>query len=138
MPLHSLPTLNAVLNGTTALLLLTGYACIRRGRVVAHRRFMLAALFSSALFLISYLTYHFQVGSKHFAGTGGIRTVYLAILFSHTLLAAAIVPLVIMTAQRALRAEFSGHKRIARWTLPLWIYVSATGVIVYWMLYHFE
>lgn len=131
-----LPTLNAILNGTGAILLLAGYLCIRNGKVNAHRFFMGLAFFTSTLFMISYLTYHYHVGSRHFDGAGWIRAAYLSILLSHTLLAAAIVPMAIITASRALRGQFQRHKRIARWTLPLWMYVSITGVIVYWMLYH--
>lgn len=137
MPIHALPTLNAILNGISALLLLGGYLCIRRGRKKGHKRFMLAALASSTLFLISYLTYHYYTGSRRFAHAGPIRTVYLSILTSHTILAALIVPLVAVTLTRALRGRFSDHKRIARWTLPVWAYVSVTGVVVYWMLYRF-
>jgi len=133
--LRDLPALNAALNATSALLLLTGYLLIRAGRRESHRRVMLAALACSALFLSSYLVYHFNVGSVRFRGTGAIRTVYLAILLSHTLLAVAILPLVLITASRALRGRFDAHRRIARYTLPLWAYVSVTGVIVYWMLY---
>jgi len=133
--LRDLPALNAALNATSALLLLTGYLLIRAGRRESHRRVMLAALACSALFLSSYLVYHWNVGSVRFRGTGAIRAVYLAILLSHTLLAVAILPLVLITASRALRGRFDAHRRIARYTLPLWGYVSVTGVIVYWMLY---
>ena len=135
MTLRDLPALNAALNATSALLLLAGYLLIRAGRRESHRRVMLAALACSALFLASYLVYHWNVGSVRFRGTGAIRTVYLAILLSHTLLAVAILPLVLITASRALRGRFDAHRRIARYTLPLWGYVSVTGVIVYWMLY---
>lgn len=135
IPFSSLPGLNAVLNSASALLLLSGYVFIRRGRVAAHRRCMLAALGTSALFLISYLVYHYHVGSVAFTGQGWIRRVYFTILISHTILAVTIVPLVLITLSRALRSRFDQHKRIARWTLPLWFYVSVTGVIVYWMLY---
>ncbi len=103
---------------------------------MAHRLCMLSAFTTSAIFLISYLTYHYQVGSVSFKGYGWIRTVYFTVLISHTVLAAAIVPLVLITLTRALKENFDRHKRIARWTLPLWLYVSITGVIVYWMLYH--
>ena len=133
--LSSLPGLNAVLNSASALLLLSGYVFIRSGRVAAHRRCMLAAFATSALFLTSYLIYHYHVGSVAFTGQGWIRRVYFTILISHTILAVAIVPLVLITLSRALRSRFDQHKRIARWTLPLWFYVSVTGVIVYWMLY---
>jgi uncharacterized membrane protein YozB (DUF420 family) len=120
-----LPALNAVLNTTSALLLLAGWRLIRHGRRRAHRLAMLAALATSTLFLVSYLAYHFEVGSVRFTGEGGIRAVYLSILLSHTVLAAVIVPLVLLTAVRA----------VARYTLPLWLWVSVSGVVVYWMLY---
>ena len=135
MTLRDLPALNAALNATSALLLAAGYAAIRTGRREAHRRFMLAACTSSTLFLVSYLVYHFQVGSVRFAGQGPIRTVYFVILITHTVLAVAIVPLVLVTLTRALRERFDAHRRIARVTLPLWAYVSVTGVVIYWMLY---
>lgn len=135
IPLSSLPSLNAALNSASALLLFSGYIFIRRGRIAAHRRCMLAALGTSALFLVSYLVYHYNVGSVAFTGQGLIRRVYFTILISHTILAVTIVPLVLITATRAFRGRFDRHKRIARWTLPLWSYVSVTGVIVYWMLY---
>jgi uncharacterized membrane protein YozB (DUF420 family) len=130
------PVVNATLNGTSAVLLLTAYSLIRRGRVAAHRAVMLTALTTSTLFLISYLYYHAHVGSVHFQGQGWARPVYFTILISHTILAAAIVPLIIITLSRALRERFDSHRVIARWTLPLWMYVSVTGVIVYFMLYH--
>jgi uncharacterized membrane protein YozB (DUF420 family) len=130
-----LPAVNAVLNATSALLLATGYVLIRGGRRRAHKRVMLAALVSSALFLTSYLVYHAQVGSVRFRGQGPIRTVYFTILLTHTVLAVAIVPLVVMTLVPALRARFDRHRRLARITLPLWAYVSVTGVVIYWMLY---
>jgi uncharacterized membrane protein YozB (DUF420 family) len=132
---RDLPHLNAALNAATALLLLIGYVLIRRRRISAHRRVMLAALATSTVFLASYLAYHAQVGSVRFRGTGPIRTVYFAVLLSHTVLAAAIVPLVALTVVPALRARFDRHRRMARVTLPLWGYVSVTGVVVYWMLY---
>jgi putative membrane protein len=135
IPLAQLPTLNAFLNGLSATLLVGGYVSIRRHKIETHKKFMLAAFTTSCLFLISYLTYHFQIGSKHFEGQGVIRPVYFSILISHTILAASIVPLVIMTLKRALKGNFERHKRIARRTLPIWIYVSVTGVMVYWMLY---
>ena len=135
MPLTLLPTLNAFLNGLSAVLLTTGYYFIRQRRIAAHKRCMVAAVATSCLFLVSYLTYHFQIGSKPFQGQGVIRTVYFSILISHTTLAAAIVPLVIMTLRRAWKGNFERHARIARRTLPLWLYVSVTGVVVYWMLY---
>jgi uncharacterized membrane protein YozB (DUF420 family) len=132
---RDLPALNAVLNATSAALLALGYLLIRRGRREAHQKVMQAALACSALFLVSYLTYHAQVGSVRFQGQGPLRTVYFAILISHTILAAVIVPLVLVTFVRARRGLFDRHRRIARLTLPLWAYVSVTGVIVYWMLY---
>lgn len=131
----SLPHVNALLNTVSAALLLTGYCFIRKRNVAAHRRCMLAALGSSGLFLVSYLVYHFSVGSVRFQGQGWIRMVYFAVLVSHTVLATAIVPLVVITVVRALSERFDKHRAIARWTLPLWVYVSATGVVVYWMLY---
>jgi uncharacterized membrane protein YozB (DUF420 family) len=133
--LHDLPALNALLNGTAAVLLVWGFALIRTGRKRAHRRVMLTAFTVSTLFLASYLIYHLQVGSVRFRGTGPIRTVYFTILFTHTLLAAAVPPLAIVTLSRALRGRFDKHRALARWTLPIWLYVSVTGVVVYWMLY---
>lgn len=135
MTLRDLPTLNAALNAACALLLVVGWALVRRGRRAAHRRVMLGALATSAAFLGSYLLYHFQVGSVRFAGRGAIRAVYLAVLLSHTVLAAAIVPLVLVTVARALGDRFEAHRSIARRTLPLWLWVSVSGVAVYWMLY---
>jgi len=130
-----LPTVNACLNGLSAIFLLTGFAMIRSGRRRAHRAAMLAAFSCSVLFLISYLTYHYQVGSVRFQGTGAIRTVYLTILATHTVLAALVPILAVITLVRALRGRFDRHRAIARWTLPIWLYVSVTGVVVYWMLY---
>jgi uncharacterized membrane protein YozB (DUF420 family) len=134
-PLESLPTLNAILNAVAAAFLLVGWVLIRRGRMRAHRAAMLAALACSVAFLTSYLIYHFQVGSVRFQGTGTIRTVYLTILLTHTVLAAAVPFLAAITLTRALRRHFPRHRAIARWTLPIWLYVSVTGVVVYWMLY---
>jgi putative membrane protein len=131
-----LPTLNAILNGTAAVALVTGYTAIRRRVVWLHRLAMLTAVGVSVLFLASYLTYHLQVGSRPYGGTGVLRIVYFAILLSHTVLAAVIVPLVLLTLRRALAAQFARHVRVARWTFPLWLYVSVTGVVVYVMLYH--
>ena len=131
-----LPHLNAALNGASFLLLLAGFYQIRRGRVAAHRAFMVSALVVSGLFLVSYVVYHAQYGSVRFAGRGLVRPVYFLILVTHVVLAAAIVPLVFVTARRALRRDFERHRRIARWTYPLWLYVSVTGVVVYLMLYH--
>lgn len=135
MSASSLPALNAVLNTASAVLLVVGYRLVRAGRRDAHRRVMLAALATSTVFLASYLVYHAQVGSVRFTGQGPVRALYFAILISHTLLAAAIVPLVLMTLSRAQRGRFDAHRRLARYTLPLWLYVSVTGVVVYVMLY---
>ena len=135
MTTRDLPTLNAVLNAASAFLLVAGWALVRRGRRDAHRLAMLGALATSAAFLASYLVYHFEVGSVRFTGQGAIRAVYFAVLLSHTVLAAAIVPLVLVTVARALRGRFEAHRALARWTLPLWLWVSASGVVVYWMLY---
>ena len=134
--ISALPTVNALLNGTSAVLLVSGYLLIRRRRVTAHRACMLAAFAASTIFLVSYLTLRYFAGMTRFAGRGWIRPVYFTILVSHTILAAAIVPLALVTLTRALKARFDRHVRIARWTLPLWLYVSVTGVIVYLMLYH--
>lgn len=130
-----LPTVNAALNTLSAVLLFAGYLFIRAKNREAHRRCMLAACASSVLFLICYLIYHYHVGSVRFQGQGWIRTVYFTILITHTVLATAMVPLVLITLVRALRERFDAHRRIARWTLPIWLYVSVTGVVVYWMLY---
>jgi len=135
MDVHQLPALNAALNATAAVLLVSGFILIRRGRKEAHRWVMLGAFTVSTLFLISYVVYHAHVGTVRFRGTGWIRGAYLAILFTHTLLAAAVPPLAIVTLSRALRARFDKHRAIARWTLPVWLYVSVTGVVVYYMLY---
>ncbi len=136
IPLSALPTLNAALNGASACLLSLGFLCIRRKRVAAHRACMLSAFATSTIFLVSYLTYHYHVGSVPFRGQGWVRPAYFAILISHTVLAVATVPLALITLVRALRSRFDRHARIARWTLPVWLYVSVTGVLVYWMLYH--
>lgn len=130
------PAIDASLNGTSAVLLLVGRGFIKRGRMAAHRAIMIAALTSSSIFLACYLYYHWHVGSVHFQGRGWSRPVYFGILISHTVLAAAIVPMIIVTLSRALRERFDRHRAIARWTYPLWMYVSVTGVIVYFMLYH--
>ncbi len=133
--LSLLPHLNATLNATSAALLFAGFYFIRRGRVTAHLRCMTAALVVSSAFLVSYLVYHAHHGTTRFAGQGLVRPVYFTILTTHTLLAAAIVPLVAVTLRRARRGDFGRHRRIARWTFPLWLYVSVTGVIVYLLLY---
>ena len=135
MSLSDLPALNAVLNGISAVFLVSGYMLIRRGHRTLHKRCMLAALTSSALFLTSYVIYHANTGSRPFPGQGAIAVIYFAILITHVVLAAAIVPLALMTATRGLRSQFDRHVRIARWTLPLWLYVSVTGVVIYLMLY---
>ena len=133
--LHSLPGLNAVLNSVSAVLLVTGYLCIRNKKVTAHKTCMLSAFTTSTLFLVSYLVYHAQVGSVRFPGRGWVRPVYFTILVSHTALAVTIVPLALITLSRAVRGQFERHRSIARWTLPLWLYVNVTGVVIYWMLY---
>ena len=130
-----LPAVNATLNSIAAILLAAGYVCIRRGRIDLHRRCMLAAFATSALFLVSYLVYHAQVGSRPFTGAGAVRVAYFTILVSHIVLAAAILPLAIVTLRRGLRRDDARHVALARWTLPIWLYVSVTGVAVYWMLY---
>ena len=135
MSVADLPALNATLNAIAAVLLVIGYVLIRRGRIQQHRRVMLTAFATSALFLVSYVTYHANAGSRPFGGQGPIRIVYFAILISHVILAAAILPMALITLTHALRARFDRHMRIARWTLPIWLYVSVTGVIVYLMLY---
>ncbi len=129
------PVINASLNGASTVFLLTGRWLISRRRITQHRLVMLTAFVTSTLFLVSYLYYHFHVGSVRFQGTGWTRPVYFTILISHVLLAIVIVPLVIVTLSRALRERFDKHRAIARWTFPLWLYVSITGVLVYFMLY---
>lgn len=135
MTVTDLPALNASLNATSFVLLVTGWLLIKSGRRAAHKWCMIAALAVSALFLTSYVIYHLNVGSVPFQKTGWIRTVYFAVLIPHVILAAAIVPMILVTVSRALSNRFDKHKRIARITLPLWLYVSVTGVIVYVMLY---
>lgn len=131
-----LPTVNAVLNATSGVLIAIGLTLVRQGRRQAHRRVMLAAVATSAVFLICYLTYHIHVGHVRFAAHGWPRVIYFAILISHTILAAVVVPLILVTLVRALRGRFERHRKIARWTYPVWMYVSVTGVVVYLMLYH--
>lgn len=131
------PVLDASLNGTSAVLLIVGRGLIKQGRMAAHRAVMITALVSSSLFLTCYLYYHWHVGSVHFQGQGWIRPVYFSILISHTILAAVIVPMILITLSRALRERFDRHRAIARWTYPLWLYVSVTGVVIYFMLYQF-
>ena len=133
--LSTWPLLNACLNGTSALLIGSGFVAIRRRRIAVHKACMLAACATSVLFLVSYLLYHYQVGSTAFTGQGAVRVVYFAVLLSHTILAVVIVPLVVMTVYRAWREQWPRHRRLARWTLPLWLYVSVTGVVIYVMLY---
>lgn len=135
MTIADLPALNACLNALSATLLVTGYFQIRNKNKNAHRICMSAAFLTSTVFLISYLFYHYHHGSTRFQGQGTIRWIYLTILLTHTVLAAAIVPMILMTFARALKGEFARHKPLARWTLPLWLYVSVTGVVVYLMLY---
>jgi len=135
MSLADLPALNAVLNGTSAVLLAVGYVLIRQRRIAAHRACMLLALVTSAAFLASYLTYHYHVGSVAYRGAGWARPVYFTILITHPILAVAVVPLALVTVTRALRERFDRHVRIARLTLPIWFYVSVTGVVIYLMLY---
>lgn len=135
LTIADLPALNAVLNGTSALLLTLAFVFIKRGNITAHKRTMLAAFGVSALFLTSYLIYHAQIGSKPYPGTGIMRTIYLTILIPHIILAAAVLPLAFMTLSRGLKMDVARHRRIARITLPIWMFVSVTGVVVYVMLY---
>lgn len=135
MDVSSLPTLNAILNGTAGLLLVAGFVAIKQRRIDVHRRLMIAAFVTSGLFLLSYVVYHAQAGSKPFPGTGVMRTIYFAILVPHVLLAAAVLPLALVTLRRGLLRNDVLHRRIARITLPIWLFVSVTGVIVYLMLY---
>ncbi len=130
-----LPTVNATLNATSGILLTIGYVLIKRRQIAAHRNAMLLAFLSSTLFLISYVVYHAHAGSRPFPGTGPIRTVYFGVLISHIILAVVILPMAIVTLTRGLRAQYVRHRAIARRTLPIWMYVSVTGVVVYWMLY---
>jgi uncharacterized membrane protein YozB (DUF420 family) len=132
-----LPTVNAALNALSAALLVLGFGFIRRRRIAAHRTCMLGAFLVSGLFLASYLTYHWLAGATRFTGTGAVRALYFTILISHTVLAAAVVPLAVTTLLLGLRSRVHRHRTVARWTLPVWLYVSATGVAVYWLLYHF-
>ena len=138
MNLAELPAINATLNATSGVLLLLGVAAIRAKRITVHRVFMLGAFAVSALFLLSYVTYHLQVGSVRFPGTGWIRPVYFVILITHTVLAIVIVPLILRTLFLAARKRFAEHVVMARWTFPLWLYVSVSGVAVYWLLYHWQ
>ena len=135
IPFAALPPLNAALNGTSALLLVGGYLAIRQRRVRIHRACMATAFATSTLFLVSYVTYHLHAGTTRFSGQGWVRPLYFTILGTHTLLAALIPPLALTTLTQALRGRFTSHARIARWTLPAWLYVSVTGVVIYVMLY---
>jgi uncharacterized membrane protein YozB (DUF420 family) len=135
LELHDLPALNATLNAISAALLIVGFVLVRRRHLHAHRAVMVTALVTSTLFLISYLIYHAHVGSVHFPGTGAARPIYFTILITHTVLAGAVPILAGITVVRAFRRRFALHRQIARWTLPIWLYVSVTGVVVYWMLY---
>jgi uncharacterized membrane protein YozB (DUF420 family) len=135
MSVHDLPAVNATLNAISAILLLAGYVLIRSRRIDQHRRVMIAAFAVSTVFLVTYLVYHASVGSKRFPGQGSIRTVYFIVLITHAVLAALVPPMAIITLVRGLRARYDRHARLARWTLPIWMYVSVTGVIVYLMLY---
>ena len=136
MTASDLPTLNAALNATAAVLLFAGWRYIRRGRIEAHRRCMLSAFAASTLFLISYVVYHAAAGSRPFEGEGPIRVLYFLVLVTHVVLAALIVPLALVTLARGLRRDDERHRRLARWTFPIWMYVSVTGVVIYVMLYH--
>ncbi len=131
-----LPAINAVLNGTSAVLIASGRRFIKRGRIATHRLFMIAAVVTSSLFLVSYLWYHAHVGNVRFRGHGWPRPVYFSILITHTILAAAVVPLVMITLVRGLHGRYDRHRPIARWTYPVWMYVSITGVVIYVLLYH--
>jgi putative membrane protein len=135
MTVADLPALNASLNGLSAIFLVAGYVLIKRGNRLSHQRCMLAALTTSALFLVSYVIYHANAGSRPFPGVGVARVIYLTILVTHVILAALILPLALTTATRGLRAQYGRHVAIARWTLPIWLYVSVTGVLIYLMLY---
>jgi len=135
MDLSNLPLLNATLNALGAICLIAGYTFIRQGRIEAHKRAMISAFVFGVLFLISYLVYHYNVGSVGFQGQGAIRKIYFGVLVSHTLLAVTVPFLAVITLRRALKERFTQHKAIARWTLPIWLYVSITGVVVYLMLY---
>ena len=135
MTIADLPALNASLNALASVFLVVGYILIRSGRRDAHKRCMLLALTTSALFLTSYVIYHANTGSRPFPGAGAVRYLYFSILISHVLLAITILPLALVTATRGLRAQYDRHVKIARWTLPLWLYVSVTGVVIYLMLY---
>ena len=135
LSVHDLPAVNAILNGISGVLLVIAYALIRQRRIDAHRRVMITAFVTSSLFLVCYVVYHAQVGSVRFTRQGFVRPLYFTILITHVVLAAAVLPLAIITLSRALKARFDRHRAIARWTLPIWLYVSVTGVLVYVLLY---
>jgi uncharacterized membrane protein YozB (DUF420 family) len=135
LTVHDLPAVNATLNALSGVLLLIGFALVRSGRIAAHRRVMIAAFATSSLFLLCYVIYHAQVGSVRFARQGLVRPLYFTLLITHVTLAAAVPPLAIITLSRGLKARYVRHRRIARWTLPIWMYVSVTGVLVYVLLY---
>jgi len=135
MTVHDLPAVNATLNAISAVLLTIGFVLIRQRRIQAHRRMMIAAFVTSSLFLVCYIVYHAQVGSVRFTRQGFVRPLYFGILITHVTLAAAVLPLAIITLSRALKARFDRHRAIAQWTLPIWLYVSVTGVLVYVLLY---
>ena len=135
MSVHDLPAVNATLNGVAGVLLLIGFLLIRARKIDLHRRFMIAAFIASALFLVSYIVYHAQVGSVRFTRQGLVRPLYFTILVTHVALAATVLPLAIVTLTRGLKGRFPAHRAIARWTLPIWLYVSVTGVLVYVLLY---
>jgi uncharacterized membrane protein YozB (DUF420 family) len=135
MSVSDLPTINAILNTISTIFLVTGYRYIRLKKIKQHQICMIGAFVCSVLFLVSYLTYHSIAGSRRFEGTGPARTIYFSILLTHTVLAAAVPPLAVVTLFRAWKGQFEKHRSIARWTFPIWVYVSITGVIVYWMLY---
>jgi putative membrane protein len=135
MSIHDLPAVNASLNALSAILLLIGYVLIRRRRIETHRKVMIAAFVTSSIFLICYVVYHAQVGSVRFTRQGFVRPLYFVILVTHVTLAATVVPLALVTLSRGLKARYARHRTIARWTLPIWMYVSVTGVLVYVLLY---
>tara|TARA_B100000949_G_C14095305_1_gene371726 strand:+ start:270 stop:686 length:417 start_codon:yes stop_codon:yes gene_type:complete len=135
--ISELPTLNAILNGISGILLLTGYWFIRQKKIALHKTCMLGALLISTLFLICYVTYHYQIGSKPFSGEGGIRYLYFSILIPHVILAAVTLPMAIITVKKAWKKQFEEHRRLGKWTLPIWLYVSVTGILIYLMLYQF-
>jgi uncharacterized membrane protein YozB (DUF420 family) len=136
MTVHDLPAVNATLNATSGVLLIIGWLLIRARRIDQHRRVMIAAFIASSLFLVCYVIYHAQVGSVRFTRVGFVRPLYFTILITHVTLAAVVLPLAIVTLSRGLKARYARHRTIARWTLPIWLYVSVTGVVVYVMLYH--